>query len=676
MHDDPTELHPSPATTAKTKTRTNTPTRFDGTGNQNLLTDAVLAVEAGVYGLGLGELPDGSGTPAGPNSHTPDTQHVPDQQPIFTLGRVQYAFPAPLSRLAVSNNIMIMLLSASSSPNKGPRLVRIDLDNPAQVEQVPLPPLQQGSGRNPHREANYNVFLDPSGTHVLVIHAPSASVYWWISGWKRARFLPQARKLGLNIWSIGWPTSTSLPAAGRATSSSTGTGTLLVGTRQGELWETRLAIPQEEPLDFLDRLTRRTAGVGAGGQGEAEVYWKRVLCLPSPEPVTGLHISCLSGSGKSAILATTPSRMYEFVGLVGTAATSCVPPKKKGAGFQDASSSLGAAPGNDDGGVSPHLSSSSKSSSPAQYERLFSAYRSTSDEEADAAKCLRSELPGAPARSSILRVFTPSSAPSQAQRRTEQGDERGKAPSLHFLADHPTGVQPAVGSTTQVAWLVLAGIYHALLTTPSPSSNGSNSVDQVLDQASLLPFPSGLRTPDPPLSMALTQYHTVILFPGGSTTPSSSTATPTKDGPKLVCQRTVDDATVFTAHLDELLQQPEERVLGVASDPIRHTVWIYTTASILELVIENEGRNVWRALLRRNRFSEAFVLAPTASAKQAVVAAQADRLLLGALGLAKPDQRQQQQQRTSSSSSSAFRRPTTALSLEEKRTLVHQAAEL
>lgn len=377
-------------------------------------------------------------------------------------------------------------------------------------------------------------------------------------------------------------------------------------------------------------MTRRTAGVSVGaGEGEVEVYWARVLSLPLPEPVTGLHVCSRSG-GNAAVLATTPSRIYEFVGSVGAARS------KKGAGFQEAPSLV--AHGNQ-GGLSHQ--SHPRQSPVAQYERLFAQYRSA-DGEGDAAKCLRSELPAPPAQSSVLRVFTPpSSPPPPAEpQRTEKG---GSGAPLHLLPDL-RGDQPQVGSTTQVAWLVQAGIYHALLT---PSSNS----DQVLGQASLLPFSEP--STEPPLSMALTQYHIVLLYPGSST--SSTTR-----GPKLVCQRVVDDAIIFTASLGNLLQ-PDEDVLGLSSDPLHHTVWIYTTASIFELVIQNEVRNVWRALLRRNLFPHALSLAPTQSAKEAVVAAQADRLIVRALGLATPEPTSSRPQE---------------LSTEDKRTLVQQAAEL
>lgn len=550
------------------------PRGFAGTGNSRILYDAVLAVEAGVYGYGLGELPDGSGE-AELSGDSAEARADPDHaeaesDALFTLGRVQYAFPAPLSVLQVANNVMVMCLSSGSRA----RLNRIDLDNPGNVEDVPLPPVRGGG---------FRLFLDPSGRHVLLSHPASAQMYWWMSGWKRVRALPRNHALGLQVESVSW----HRPLANS-------TGPILVGTRSGEIWETSLSVTQKEDFDFLDRLTGRSPT-----GDEAEAYWTRMFYLPLPERVTGLYIAPLKRD-RAYVIAATASRIYEFDGPVGRKKGI-----RQGAGFDPHTLAAQV----NDGGLLPPQDA-------GDFEQLFSQYRDTTG-EGDAAKCLRSEVPAlARPEHSVLRVWTPQAVPPPQEARR----------SSLTLVPEPQPERP-MGKSTQIAWLVAPGVYYANL-----------GEKQVLDQASLLPFPSAKE----PLSMALTQFHTVLLYPAPDA--------------RVECIRNVDDARVFSASLSSLLMDGEQ-VRGVSADPIKHTVWIYTSASIFELVIQHEGRHVWRALLKRNRFAQALDLAPTPAAREAVVASQGDRLILRALGLSRENIR-------------------TVLSVEDKRHLVIQAAGL
>jgi hypothetical protein len=46
-------------------------------------------------------------------------------------------------------------------------------------------------------------------------------------------------------------------------------------------------------------------------------------------------------------------------------------------------------------------------------------------------------------------------------------------------------------------------------------------------------------------------------------------------------------------------QNPDERALGLTADPVSRTYWVYTDKSILEVLVKNEDRDVWRAKLER-----------------------------------------------------------------------------
>jgi hypothetical protein len=46
-------------------------------------------------------------------------------------------------------------------------------------------------------------------------------------------------------------------------------------------------------------------------------------------------------------------------------------------------------------------------------------------------------------------------------------------------------------------------------------------------------------------------------------------------------------------------QNTDERALGLTADPVSRTYWVYTDKSILEVLVKNEDRDVWRAKLER-----------------------------------------------------------------------------
>lgn len=52
-----------------------------------------------------------------------------------------------------------------------------------------------------------------------------------------------------------------------------------------------------------------------------------------------------------------------------------------------------------------------------------------------------------------------------------------------------------------------------------------------------------------------------------------------------------------------------EKALGLSSDPIGQTFWIYTDESILEVLIRAEDRDVWRYKLVKGEFNEALSFA-------------------------------------------------------------------
>ena len=56
----------------------------------------------------------------------------------------------------------------------------------------------------------------------------------------------------------------------------------------------------------------------------------------------------------------------------------------------------------------------------------------------------------------------------------------------------------------------------------------------------------------------------------------------------------------FVAH------QRAGHVFKIAADPVKNTLWVYTSTSIFEIVITDEDRNVWEYYLNENQFERAL----------------------------------------------------------------------
>ncbi|KIL71799.1 hypothetical protein M378DRAFT_155409 [Amanita muscaria Koide BX008] len=168
------------------------------------------------------------------------------------------------------------------------------------------------------------------------------------------------------------------------------------------------------------------------------------------------------------------------------------------------------------------------------------------------------------------------------------------------LQFHAPSNQPNALPRT-MAWLTGQGIYNGTLKFESDAE------DQI-DSAQLLPFPAkdGSNVPIMPISIALTEFHFLLLY---------------KDRIMGVCN--LNDKVVYE---DALPLGPNETVLGLATDPVRKTYWIYTDQSLFELSIGNEDRDVWRLYLQKGNHETALQYAKTASQRDEVLASQADAL--------------------------------------------------
>ncbi|KAJ1311737.1 hypothetical protein OPQ81_010207 [Rhizoctonia solani] len=163
----------------------------------------------------------------------------------------------------------------------------------------------------------------------------------------------------------------------------------------------------------------------------------------------------------------------------------------------------------------------------------------------------------------------------------------------------------------RLAWLTSRGLFHATLATTRQIAGDLSSQD-FLDASSLLPYPTASidgssRSPGAsginfPLGVVLTEFHLILLL---------------------------NDRVMGYSCLDESLAYDEaislrrgERLLGVASDPINRTLWIYSTHGLYEIVRADEERDVWKIYLDKADYTLALKFAKLSRHRDTVLAAQ------------------------------------------------------
>jgi hypothetical protein len=206
---------------------------------------------------------------------------------------VQYALTHPLTHLCCSNNILLLALRS-----KPPHLVKIDLTRPDAEEVVDLPPAQAPF-------SIHNLFLDPTGKHILVSLSTSEVCYCYLpwptdpsSKTKRAK--PLGKLKGVLLEAVAWS-----PAAFASTSlTASSSKEVLVGTSDGRVLETYLDGELESSRPF--------------GRSHHDRYANQILVMPERQAVRGLKYctwQAKAGGSKrrTAVVATTATRILQYI---------------------------------------------------------------------------------------------------------------------------------------------------------------------------------------------------------------------------------------------------------------------------------------------------------------------------------------------------------------------------
>ncbi|KAF0458989.1 vacuolar protein sorting protein 18 [Gigaspora margarita] len=194
-----------------------------------------------------------------------------DDSRVFTLDRVQFQPPSPIVAMSVSNEVLVMALESN-------HILRIDLQQAHNVEDIEVL-------RKSNEVKIYKIFFDPTGRHLLITTEQGDNFYIF-EKWKKAKVLSKFK--GITIESVGWNKTVG--------TSDISTKKILIGSRNGSIFEAE--------IESTDEYFKR-----------GEKYLKQVYSLTDHQPVTGLRVEEFPAiPRKYFILATTPTRIYQFIG--------------------------------------------------------------------------------------------------------------------------------------------------------------------------------------------------------------------------------------------------------------------------------------------------------------------------------------------------------------------------
>ncbi|KAG0147221.1 hypothetical protein CROQUDRAFT_479078 [Cronartium quercuum f. sp. fusiforme G11] len=504
----------------------------------------------------------------------------PIEPGIFSLGRVQFSLDEPLQVLLCNSHVLLfLLLPPTPTSSNPPRLVRIDLAQPSVVDTIdlPIPALLQTINQPRSQQLGPNsiihrVHCDPTGRHVLISLLSGDNFYVSLSptaiNQQRAAVQVAARRGG-TLTTLGPAIKPLLKFRG------------LVITAIGWHPSSYNGVPAASTKEII-------LGTTTGA-----LFATLLIDHHSQESTSDLSIT----AAFSRTDRTTPDR---FLKLLYTLPESTDPqaisgiywdswcqfaPNKKGIRRALAIVTTSSRIHQFVDQVGILKSKRDEDESDSLLERLFASYNSNRVMP----KSL--ELP-VQVHSSELHVYQPSRSPT-----SEDNDDLN-------------------GSAPLISWLTGAGIYHGEIAYGSQDPG-----DSVILTTQLIPYrpienltnvsSTHLSAPKDtpvdctvPLSLASTQYHFVLLY---------------DDRIQVICR--LDSRLVHEELLD---LRPGEHIIALASDPVHHTYWLHSSESIFELIVKDEGRDIWKVFLSRNAFESALGHAKTSADRDAILIGQAD----------------------------------------------------
>ncbi|XP_071479921.1 vacuolar protein sorting-associated protein 18 homolog [Diadema antillarum] len=222
-------------------------------------------------------------TSAAPVSSGYVTATMEEDVRIFTKNRINFTPPKPITHMAVNNNILIIAMRDN-------QLLRIDREHPDQPDEVKV-----GEDRI-HR-----LFLDPTGRHLL-ISTEGQEVLSLSRNSRKCRNLTKCK--GHLIDSVGW---------NKSNTNESSTSEILLGTSQGLIYEAEIQAGEDSRFfhQSLDQYFKQVFNLGK--EGTVPVTAIEVERIPASKQNEGARIF---------VMATTPGRLYQFIGTVPAQAES------------------------------------------------------------------------------------------------------------------------------------------------------------------------------------------------------------------------------------------------------------------------------------------------------------------------------------------------------------------
>ncbi|PWY70236.1 hypothetical protein BO70DRAFT_365547 [Aspergillus heteromorphus CBS 117.55] len=173
----------------------------------------------------------------------------------------------------------------------------------------------------------------------------------------------------------------------------------------------------------------------------------------------------------------------------------------------------------------------------------------------------------------------------------------------------PEGQNASGHPENEFAWLSSQGVYHGQLPYSSEKLSQPFESSTIL-QRSIFPASESARggkklIQDPIAAMTLSQWHVLALVEG-----------------RVIAVNRMNDEIVY----DEAVLEPGQSALGLLTDAMQHTYWLFTSQEIFEIAVEEEDRDVWKVFLQKQMFDEALQYARTSAQKDAVSTASGDFL--------------------------------------------------
>lgn len=175
--------------------------------------------------------------------------------------------------------------------------------------------------------------------------------------------------------------------------------------------------------------------------------------------------------------------------------------------------------------------------------------------------------------------------------------DKGAMSSIAVTPDAPeiSSIVDSAAPERIFAWLNAQGTLHGrLLTSPAEPALGR----KVLNEARNIPGPATF--------VALTQWHILRLVEG-----------------RIVALNRLDDSVVYSQPVLDGRQVP----IALLADLKMNTFWLFASQGIYEIVVESEDRDVWKILLKQQKFEESLQHANSPSQKDVVATASGDHLM-------------------------------------------------